>query len=127
MSQLTKQHGHELPPAGETPRMALGFVLAHRGLLQFSFRCGKSSANFAQVANPDLDGADCHVANQVSATESDVRLVALEPCSPVTAATVCVSGPVDVDRSVSTAGVGESRVGAAEFRTRLELDSNLIE
>ena len=45
-------------------------------------------------ANPDLDGADCAFADQVSATESDVRLVALEPCVPVTAATVCVPRPV---------------------------------
>jgi hypothetical protein len=26
-SQLAKQHGHELPPTGETPRVPFGFVL----------------------------------------------------------------------------------------------------
>jgi hypothetical protein len=79
-------------------------------------------------ANPDLDGADCPVADQVSATESDVRLVALEPCVPVTAATVCVPRPVDLDRqSFSTTAVGDARVGTIAFRARLELDSNLVE
>jgi hypothetical protein len=29
-SQLAKQHGHELPPTGETPRVPLGFVLLDR-------------------------------------------------------------------------------------------------
>src|SRR5206468_11814910 len=36
-SQLAKQHGHELAPTGETPRVVFGFVLLNR-LLEFPAR-----------------------------------------------------------------------------------------
>lgn len=56
------------------------------------------------TADADLDGVACHVADQVSATASQVRLVAVEPGGPVTATIVCVPGSVALDRrSLSTA------------------------
>jgi hypothetical protein len=45
VSQLTKQHGHELPPAGKTPGMALGFMLAHGG---FKFQARKKLQNLGE-------------------------------------------------------------------------------
>jgi hypothetical protein len=50
-----------------------------------------------RVADADLDGADCHVADQVPATARDLRLVAVEPGGPTTPAVVCVPGSVDLD------------------------------
>jgi hypothetical protein len=47
MSQLTKQHGHKLSPAGETPGMALGFVLAHR---RFKFQTRKKLQHLRKYA-----------------------------------------------------------------------------
>ena len=38
MSQLTKQHGHELPPAGEPAGMAFALVLTYR---RFKFQARK--------------------------------------------------------------------------------------
>jgi hypothetical protein len=42
MSQLAKKHGYKLPPTGEPPSMALGFVFAHRA---FKFQTGKKLQN----------------------------------------------------------------------------------
>jgi hypothetical protein len=53
MPQLTKQHGHELPPAGETSRMALGFMLAHRG---FKFQTGKKLQDLREYAAYSIQG-----------------------------------------------------------------------
>ncbi|MGA7931551.1 MAG: hypothetical protein WCA20_36840 [Candidatus Sulfotelmatobacter sp.] len=53
MSQLTKQHGHELSPAGETPRMALGFMLAHR---DFKFQTEKNLQNRRKYAAYSIQG-----------------------------------------------------------------------
>jgi group II intron reverse transcriptase/maturase len=50
-----------------------------------------------RVAAADLDSADCHAVDQVPATASQLRLVAVEPGSSVAAATVCVPGSVDLD------------------------------
>jgi len=67
------------------------------------------------------------VADQVPATAGDVRLVAFQPAGPVTATTVRVPRPVDLDRpSLSTAAV-DAYVGAIAVRARLEFDSNAIE
>jgi hypothetical protein len=53
VSQLTKQHGHELSPAGEAPGMALGFVLAHRGL---KFQSRKKMQNLREYAAYTIQG-----------------------------------------------------------------------
>src|ERR1035437_5260745 len=58
-SQLAKQHGHELAPTGETPRVPLGLVLLDR-LLELPAReqlqhLRKNAAYFHYVESPEVE------------------------------------------------------------------------
>src|SRR5215471_2047140 len=53
ISQLTKQHGYELPPARETPRMALRSLHTHGG---FKFQSRKKLQNLRENAAYSIQG-----------------------------------------------------------------------
>ena len=78
-------------------------------------------------ADPDLDGADCHAADQILAIASIVRLVTLQLGGALAAATVCIPRPVELDRqSVSTAAAVESRIAAIGIGPGLDWDSTVV-
>jgi hypothetical protein len=52
-AQLTKQHGHELPPTAETSCVSLRFVLAHGG---FKFQARKKLENLRKYAAESIQG-----------------------------------------------------------------------
>ena len=53
LAELTKQHGYELPPAGETAQVAVGVMLPH-GLLEFQAR--KQLQKLGEDATETLPG-----------------------------------------------------------------------
>ena len=62
LAELTKQHGHQLAPAGEPAQVAVGVMLAH-GLLEFQARkqlqkLGEDATETLMVEPPWL-GRDC--------------------------------------------------------------------
>jgi hypothetical protein len=78
-------------------------------------------------ADPDLDGADCHAADQILAIASIVRLVTLQLGGALAAATVCIPRPVEPDRqSVSTAAAVESCIAAIGIGPGLDWDSTVV-
>ena len=53
LAELTKQHGHELAPAGEPAQVAVGVMLAH-GLFEFEAR--KQLQKLGEDATESLHG-----------------------------------------------------------------------
>ena len=53
LAELTKQHGHELAPAGEPAQVAVGVMLAH-GLFEFEAR--KQLQKLGEEATESLPG-----------------------------------------------------------------------
>ena len=53
LAELTKQHGHQLAPAGEPAQVAVGVMLAH-GLLEFQAR--KQLQQLGEDATETLHG-----------------------------------------------------------------------
>jgi hypothetical protein len=67
VGQLCEQHGHELPPTGETARMALGLMLLHRLL---ELRPGKQLQQLAENTAYSIHGGTSGKLNLDSTTNS---------------------------------------------------------